>query len=69
MVGLFDYLKQQHNIGASEVLEILEEYPEFIMQNRRDLLRKKIELIKTYSKQSETFIRTVIRRHPDLFLK
>jgi len=36
--GFFDYLKIQHGIKASKVIEILDTYPEFVMQNRRDLL-------------------------------
>jgi len=69
MVGLFDYLKHQHKIAAKDVLEIIDAYPEFIMQNRRDLLRKKVDLIRSTSKQGPTFIKVLIKRHPDLFLK
>ena len=69
-VGLFDLLKQQHKIKGEEVVEILDAFPEFVFQNKKDLLRKKIDLIKSNKKSlSDTFIRNLIRRHPDLFLK
>lgn len=45
MVGFFDYMKRQHNIKAEKVIVLLKQYPEFIMQNRKDLLAKKIDLI------------------------
>lgn len=54
---------------ANEVVELLDNFSEFVYQNKKDLLRKKIDLIKNHSKLSETYIRTLIRRHPDLFLK
>jgi hypothetical protein len=69
-VGLFDLLKKNHNIKASEVVEIIDSYPEFILQNRKDLIRKKIELIRKADKNiSDVFIKALIKRHPDLFLK
>lgn len=49
MTGLFDYLKMHHNIKASFVVKLLDTYPEFILQNRRDLIRKKVNLILQYS--------------------
>jgi len=39
------------------------------MLNRRDMIYKKVELIKDNSVKSKTYIRNLIRRHPDLFLK
>lgn len=47
-VGLFDYMRLAYQVKASEVVEILDEYPEFVFQNKKDLLRRKIELIKKY---------------------
>jgi hypothetical protein len=48
----------------------LETYPEFIMQNRRDLILKKQKLIETNSPhRSQTYMRNLFKRHPDLFLK
>jgi hypothetical protein len=70
MTGLFDYLKMHHNIKASFVVKLLDTYPEFVLQNRRDLIRKKVDLILQYSPhRSEGYIRNLIKRHPDLFLK
>lgn len=69
-VGLFDLLKQQHKIKASDLVSIIDSFPEFVLQNKKDLLRRKIELIKNNTKNlSETYIRSLIKRHPDLFLK
>ena len=33
-MGLFDYLKKQHDIKASEVVKMIDKYPEFILQNK-----------------------------------
>lgn len=50
--------------------KILDTYPEFVMQNRRDLIRKKMELIKVNSPhRTECYLRNLIKRHPDMFLK
>ena len=68
-IGLFDYLRLQHGIKAKEVVEIIDEFPEFVFQNRKDLIRRKIELIIKNSKVSETYIRALIKRHPQIFLK
>lgn len=45
LIGLFDYLRTLHKIKASEVVEILNLYPEFVYQNKKDLLRRKVELL------------------------
>jgi hypothetical protein len=67
--GFFDYLKHHHDMKAASVIKILDTYPELVMQNRRDLLRKKFDLIMTNSPhRSETYIRNLFKRHPDLFL-
>jgi len=42
MTGLFDFLGRNHDIKASYVIKILDTYPEFIMQNRRNLFTKKM---------------------------
>jgi len=40
------------------------------MQNRRDLIRKKFDLISASSpNRSETYLKNLFKRHPDLFLK
>ena len=44
-VGLFNYLKWNHDIKASELVGMLDQYPELALQNRQDMIRKKFELI------------------------
>lgn len=44
-VGMFDYLKINYSIKAAEIVKILDDFPELSLQNRRDLLRLKFELI------------------------
>lgn len=40
-----------------------------VLQNRRALISKKFDLIKANSpNRSDTYIRNLFRRHPDLFL-
>lgn len=54
---------------AASVIKILDTYPELVMQNRRDLLRKKFDLIMANSPgRSETYMRNLFKRHPDMFL-
>ena len=70
MVGLFNYLKWHHQIKASEVVKVLDAYPELVLQNRQDMIRKKFELIKKYNRDlTDIYLRNLFRRHPDLFLK
>jgi hypothetical protein len=68
-VGLFDYLRTEHRIKASEVVEILDNFPELVLQNKKDLIKRKVDLIQKQSKQTDTYVRNLLRRHPDLFLK
>jgi hypothetical protein len=56
-------------LKASEVVDIISEYPEFIFQNKKDLLKRKVDLVKKHCKGSDVYMRNLIRRHPDLFLK
>lgn len=72
LTGLFDYMKLSHKIKASEVIRILDTYPEFALQNRHasTLLLRKLRMIRRHSpSRNDTYIRNLIRRHPDLFLK
>jgi hypothetical protein len=70
LVGLFDLLRKDLGIKATDVVHIIDAYPEFVLQNRKDLLRKKVALIRKGNKNlSDTFIRNLLKRHPDLFLK
>ena len=39
------------------------------MQNKKDLIKKKVELIKKSTKISDVYMRNLIRRHPDIFLR
>jgi mTERF len=69
-VGLFDLLRLQLKIKASDVVEIIDHFPQFVLQNRKDLLRKKIDLIRKHNKGlTDTYIKNLVKRHPDLFLK
>lgn len=67
--GLFDYLKTQWNIKASDVVQIIDHYPEFVFLNRSHMLRKKLNLIRKHSKHNYNYLRQLIKRHPELFLK
>ena len=67
-VGLFDTLKL-YGIKASEVLKILDIIPTFALQNKRDLIRKKVELIQKESGRDDIYMRNLIKRHPDVLLK
>jgi hypothetical protein len=67
-VGLFDTLKA-YGISGSEVVEIIDMLPEFSLQNRKDLIRRKIELIKVSSGRDDIYIRNFVKRHPDILLK
>lgn len=62
-------MKHQHDLKASEVIKILDQYPEMVLQNRRDLLKKKFDLVMNNSPaRSPIYIRSLFKRHPDLFL-
>jgi hypothetical protein len=67
-VGLFDTLKM-YGIKATEVVHIIDILPEFALQNRRDLIRRKVELIKKESGRDDIYMRNFIKRHPDVLLK
>jgi len=66
--GLFDILLQ-YGISAKDTKKILDICPEFALQNRKDLFRRKIELIKWESGKNPVWIRNFIRRHPDILMK
>ena len=67
-VGLFDNLKQV-GIKASEVVKILDSFPSFALQNRKDMIRRKLRLIEKESGRDMIYIRNFIKRHPDIFIK
>ena len=43
--------------------------PEFALQNRKDMIRRKVEIIKRESGRDDIYIRNFIKRHPDIILK
>ena len=67
-VGLFDTLLM-YGIKGQETVHIIDQLPEFVLQNRNDLLHKKIELIKKESNRDDIYMRNFIKRHPDIVLK
>jgi hypothetical protein len=57
-------------VKASKVVELIDIYPEFALQNRQDMITRKFELIKTTNPNlSSIYLRNLFRRHPDMFLK
>jgi len=55
---------------ASRVVDLIDIYPEFALQNRQNMITRKIELIKENNPNlSDIYIRNLFRRHPDMFLK
>ena len=67
--GLFDYLRKNYGIKAKKVVEILDDYPELALQNRRSLISKKFQLIQSNRPGLTTiYLRNLFRRHPDLFM-
>jgi hypothetical protein len=68
LVGLFDNMKYL-GISAKSTLKVLDLLPEFVLQNRKDLLLKKYKLIKKESGRDNIYLANMIRRHPDLIMK
>ena len=66
--GLFETLKQ-YGLKSKDVLSILDDAPEFALQNRKDLLKRKINLIKDVSGRDDIYMRNFIKRHPDIIMK
>ena len=67
-IGLFDQLRV-YGVKASEVVNIIHMLPEFALQNRKDLIKRKLELIKKESQRDDVYIKNFIKRHPDILLK
>jgi hypothetical protein len=62
-------MKNHHDIKASNLVKILDDFPEMALQNRRHLLRNKFDLIRKEQPQRKTpYIRNLFMRHPDLFM-
>jgi len=66
--GMYESLKY-YGLNSKDVNKILDDLPEFALQNRKDLLNKKIKLIQEVSGRDNTYIRNFIRRHPDIVIK
>ena len=58
-------------IKAKDVVKIIDAYPDFAMQYRRELIIKKSKLIEEASpdKVDLRYMRQLLKRHPDMFLK
>ena len=66
--GLFDTLKIM-GINAKDTRKIIRLLPEFALQNRKDLIRRKVELIQRESGRDDIYIRNFVKRHPDVLMK
>lgn len=68
--SLFDFMKSK-GICAKDTRKIIDAYPDFAMQYRRELIIKKSKLIEANSplKVDLRYMRQLLKRHPDLFLK
>jgi len=68
--SLFDFMKSK-GISAKDTKNIIDAYPDFAMQYRRELIIKKSKLIESNSplKVDLKYMRQLLKRHPDLFLK
>ena len=66
--GLYESLKY-YGLKSKDINPIFDELPEFALQNRKDLLNKKIQLIQEVSGRDNTYIRNFIKRHPDIVMK
>ena len=66
--GVFETLRS-YGITAKETKHILDILPEFALQNRKDLLRRKIDLIEKESGRDRLYIRNFVKRHPDILLR
>ena len=66
--GLFDTCSQW-GLNPQDVIKILDVCPEFALQNKKDLLGKKVRYIQRESGRDLTYIRNLIKRHPDIVMK
>lgn len=69
LVGLFDTLRNNYNMDAKSVKACIISCPEFALQNRQDLIRRKAELIMKESGRHQIYMRNFIKRHPDIILR
>ena len=60
---------KQRGVRNKRMLNILDDLPAFSIQNRSNLLQKKIEIIQKKSQRDDKYIQYLISRHPDLLMK
>lgn len=68
-VGLFDTLRIYFGLSASDVKKIIDLIPEFALQNRKNLIKKKINLIMKESGRDELYMKNFLKKHPDILMK
>ena len=66
--GIFSQMLRL-GVGAKQTRTLLCEIPEFVLQNRGDLLRLKIDIIERESGRDHIYMRNFVRRHPDIVMK
>ena len=62
-------MKRRWAIPAREVAQIIDKYPEFAFLNKGQLIMKKMDYIMKVTKKNVTYLRNIIRRHPDILIK
>jgi len=67
-IGLFDQLRV-YGVKAQDVVDIIHKLPEFALQNRKDLIKRKLDMIKREGQRDEVYMKNFIKRHPDILLK
>jgi hypothetical protein len=67
-VGLFDTLRY-YGITSKDVKKILSLLPTFALQNRKDMIRLKIEVLAYQSGRDRIYMRNFVKRHPDIMIK
>jgi len=50
-------------------VDIIHKLPEFALQNRKDLIKRKLDMIKREGQRDEVYMKNFIKRHPDILLK
>ena len=68
LIGVFEQLRLM-GINAKQTRQILTTLPEFALQNRKDLLRTKVNMIQRESGRDDIYMRNFVKRHPDIVMK
>ena len=66
---MFYIVKKALNVKATDFKDIVVQYPEFLLQQRKHILKEKIVLIRKHTKVSDHYFKDLFLRHPELFLK